>query len=152
MESPDGLRRDGHRLLQAGAVLFILALLVGFGIHSFALPRLGLATHIVGIMQGTFLIVAGLLWTKLKVSGPVSRVGSILAIYGCVAPWIANLCAALWGAGGSMITMATGGVRGSVVQEGVIRVLLVSGSAALVAAVTIMLWGLRTPPGREAAE
>lgn len=97
----EAMRRDGHRLLQVGALLFLLGLLVGLGVPRFAVPRLALSTHLLGIMQGTFLMVAGMLWPRLELSRALSRVGLGLAIYGCAAAWMANLCGAAWGASGS---------------------------------------------------
>lgn len=152
MKLSDRLRRDGHRLLQVGALLFLLGLAVGLAVPRFAIPRLGLSTHLLGIMQGMLLMVAGLVWPKLEVTPPLSRFGSGLAIYGCLAGWTANLCGAVWGAGSSMMPMAAGSARGSALQEGAIRVLLVSAALSLVAASVLMLWGLRGSPRARASE
>src|SRR5574342_565442 len=54
-----------HRLLQLGILLFLLGLLVGFAVPSLANPRLGLASHLEGVMNGLFLVVLGLVWPKL---------------------------------------------------------------------------------------
>jgi hydroxylaminobenzene mutase len=143
---PEGLRRDGHRLLQAGGLLFLLGLLVGLGVPRFTVPRLGLSTHLLGIMQGTFLMVGGLLWPKLRFPRAVSRIGHSLAIYGCLAAWTANLLGAVWGAGSFMLPLAAGGARGGPFQEGIIRVLLMSAALSLVTVAILILWGLRTPP------
>lgn len=144
--------RHGHRLLQAGALLFLLALLVGLAVPRFAVPRLGLAAHLLGIMQGLFLMVAGLLWPRLKLAPAISRLGSWLAVYGCLAAWTANVLAGAWAAGSTMLPMAAGQARGSAVQEAVIAGGLRSAALSLIAAVTIILWGLRgsaaEPPGR----
>jgi len=143
METSDSPTRDGQRLLRVGILLFLLALFVGLVIPRFAVPRLGLATHLVGLMQGTFLLATGLLWPKLKLSRAQSRVGSYLAVYGCVGAWTANLLAALWGAGNSMMPMAAGQARGSAFQEGIIATLLVTAALSLIAAAILVLWGLR---------
>jgi hypothetical protein len=73
--------RDGHRLLRVGMVLFLFALLVGLAVPRFAVPRLGLSTHLLGLMQGTFLLAAGSLWPKLTLTRAVSRAGSYLAAF-----------------------------------------------------------------------
>jgi len=58
MDDPsDWSLRQGHRLQQIGILLFILALLVGLGVPKFAVPRLGLSAHLLGVLQGIFLIV-----------------------------------------------------------------------------------------------
>lgn len=148
-ETPVVLRRDGHRLLRVGSLLFLLALLVGLAVPAFAVPRLGLSTHLLGIMQGTFLMVIGAVWPRLKLSPLKSRVANALAIYGCIAAWTANLLGAVWGAGNSMLPLAAGAARGSVLQEGTIRVLLVSAALSLITAVSFVVWGLR---GADTAE
>lgn len=142
----EGLRRDGHRLLQAGGLLFLLGLLAGLAVPKFTVPRLGLSTHLLGIVQGIFLIAVGLLWPKLRFTRPASRIGHVLAIYGCLAAWTANFLGAVWGAGTTMVPMAAGGARGSALQEGAIRVLLMSAALALITVAVLVLWGLRTWP------
>jgi hydroxylaminobenzene mutase len=127
----EALRRDGHRLLRVGALLFLLGLLVGLVVPRFSVPRLGLSTHLLGITQGMFLLVGGLLWPRLKFTRSASRIGHVLGIYGCLAAWTANLLGAIWGAGNSMLPMAAGAARGSSFQEGVIRVLLMSAALSL---------------------
>ena len=140
---PDSRAREGQRLLRVGILLFLFALLVGLAVPRFAVPRLGLSTHLLGLMQGTFLLVAGSLWPKLTLTRAVSRAGSYLAVYGCIAAWTANLLGALWGAGNSMLPIAAGQARGSVVQERIIAAGLVTAAVSLIAMAMIMLWGLR---------
>jgi (hydroxyamino)benzene mutase len=147
LDAPEWLRRDAHRLLQAGGLLFLFGLLVGLAVPRFAVPRLGLSTHLLGIMQGTFLLVGGLLWPKLTFTRSASRIGHGLAIYGCLAAWTANLLGAVWGAGNSMLPMAAGTARGSSFQEAPIRILLMSAALSLITMAILILWGLRTPPG-----
>ncbi len=96
MDPSDSSLRRGRRLLQAGVLLFLFALLVGLAVPRFAVPRLGLSAHLLGIMQGIFLMVIGLLWPKLKLTPVMSGVGSLLAIYGCFAAWAANVLGAVW--------------------------------------------------------
>ena len=139
-------QRHGHRLLQVGGLLFLFGLLVGLAVPRFAVPRLGLSTHLLGIAQGTFLMVAGLLWPRLRLTRGVSGSGCILAIYGCTAAWTANLCGAFWGAGGAMVPIAAAGAQGSALQEGLIKILLMSGAVALISAAVLILWGLRMLP------
>jgi hydroxylaminobenzene mutase len=146
MDDDAAPRLQGHRLLQVGATLFLLALFVGIAIPAFAVPRLGLSTHLLGITQGIFLLVLGLVWPRLALAPGKARVGHGLAVYGCLAPWTANLLAAVWGAGSSMLPMAAGGARGSELQEGLIRVLLISGALALISTMVLVVWGLRRGP------
>lgn len=133
----------GHRLLRTGAVLFLLGLFVGFGIPHFAVPRLALSAHLLAMMQATLLLALGLVWPKLELTRGLSQAGSGTAIYAFGGAWVANLLAALWGAGASMLPLAAGGARGSAAQEAVIRVLLVSAALCQVGLGVLVLWGLR---------
>jgi hydroxylaminobenzene mutase len=143
METSDWSLRQGHRLLQLGILLFFFALLVGFAVPRFNIPRIGLSAHLLGIMQGIFLMVTGLLWPKLKLTRTISRVGFLLVIYGCFAAWIANLMAAIWGAGNTMLPIAAGQAHGSALQEEIIAIALRTAAVSLVAAAIVILWGLR---------
>src|SRR4051795_4821274 len=61
--------RLGRSLLRHGVVLFLLGLVTGRLVHSLALPRMGLASHLQGVMNGTFLVALGLVWPHLRLSG-----------------------------------------------------------------------------------
>lgn len=144
MTSDDVLPRHGHRLIQAGVILFLVALFVGLAVPRFAVPRLALSAHLLGIMQGTFVVAAGLVWPRLRLSRGQSRAAGGLLVYGCVAAWTANLAGALFRAGNSMLPIAAGAAHGNAVQEGAIRVLLVSAALSLIVSTVMILWGLRT--------
>ena len=144
MDASDWKVRQGHHLLQLGILLFLFALIVGLAVPAFAVPRLGLSAHLLGIMQGMFLMITGLLWAKLRLTRSMSRLGFYLVIYGCFAAWTANVLAGVWGAGNSMLPIAAGQARGSVLQEGIIAVGLRTAAVSLIAAVTLIAWGLRT--------
>jgi hydroxylaminobenzene mutase len=142
-DMPTALRREGHRLLRVGSLLFLAGLLVGLAVPAFALPRLGLSTHLLGIMQGTFLMVIGVIWPRLKLTPLTAQGAHGLAIYGCIAAYTANFLGAIWGAGTTMLPLAAGGARGTTWQEGAIRVLLMSAALSLITAVSLVVWGLR---------
>ncbi|MDP1571296.1 MAG: hypothetical protein Q8L86_14980 [Vicinamibacterales bacterium] len=136
----------GHRLLQLGMLLFLIGLLTGFAIPQLANPRMGLASHLEAVMNGLFLIVLGLVWPRLLLSARLLSVLFWLAAYGTFANWMATLLAAAWGAGGTMMPLAASGFDGTSLQEAVIAALLLSLSAAIVAASGLAIWGLRTSP------
>lgn len=73
--------------------------------------------------------------------------GAFLAGYGCLAAWTANLSAAVWGAGNSMLPIAAGPAHGSLVQERIIAIALRSAAVSLIVAAVLVLWGLRGLPG-----
>jgi hydroxylaminobenzene mutase len=137
------MARHGHRLMQIGALLFLASLLLGLAIPKFAVPRLALSTHLLGILQGLFLIVVGLLWPRMRLTPGLSRALFWLAVYGCLAPLCANLLGALWGAGNTLLPMAAGQAHGTGAQEATIAILLRTGGASMIGASVLILWGLR---------
>ena len=68
------------------------------------------------------------------------------SVYGCFAAWTANLLAAIWGAGNSLLPIAAGFAHGSVIQEGIIAMALRSAAVSLIALSLLILWGLRAFP------
>jgi len=146
MISRNADERPGHRLLQLGMLLFLIGLLTGFAIPLLANPRMGLTSHLEGIMNGIFLVLLGLVWPKLVLSARALASLFWLAVYGSFANWTATLLAAIWGAGSPMMPIAGGDGTGTTLQEGVIVFLLLTLSVAIVAASVLVLWGLRTGP------
>jgi (hydroxyamino)benzene mutase len=51
-----------------GMLLFLLGLLVGFGIPIFPSPRIGVSAHATGVQSGTLLLVIGLMWSHVRLS------------------------------------------------------------------------------------
>lgn len=143
MNTSDWSSRQGHRLVQLGVLVFLIALLVGLAVPKFAVPRLGLSAHLLGIMQGLFLMVTGLFWPRLQLSRATARVAFWLLVYGSFAAWAANVLGAVWGAGNSILTMAAGAAHGSEFQEAGIATLLRTAGLSLIIAVILILWGLR---------
>ena len=143
MNTSDWSSRQGHRLLQGGLTLFLFALLVGLVIPKFAVPRLGLSVHLLGIMQGVFLTVLGLLWPKLRLTQRMARGAFWLIFYGFFAAWLANVLAGVWGAGSAMLPMAAEQAQGSSLQEGIIMISLRTAAVSQITALLVILWGLR---------
>jgi hydroxylaminobenzene mutase len=131
-----------HRLLQLGYGLFLLGLLTGFSLPAMENPRMGLASHLEGIMNGLFLILLGILWQRLVLSRRQTIATFALVIFGTFANWAATLLAAVWGAGHSM-PIAAAGYQGLTWQEGILDLLLFSLSFAMIAVCGLVLWGLR---------
>ena len=138
--------RLGHRLLQFGMVLFLFGLLVGFIVPVLANPRMGLTSHLEGVMNGTVLMVLGLVWPKLRLGDTALRAGFWLALFGTFTNWGTTLAAGVIGAGEQMMPIAAEGYAGTDTQELLITTGLLSLSVAMVAVSGIVLWGLRGGP------
>jgi hydroxylaminobenzene mutase len=134
------------RLLRTGVGLFLVAALLGLAVPHFTIPRLALSAHLVALLQGIFLVVIGLLWPKLSLTDMQARAAVWLLIYQSIAAPLANLLAAAWGAGNSIVPIAAGPAHGSTAQEVVISLGLRSAGAALIVGLLLVLWGLRRAP------
>lgn len=138
----DWRSRHSTQLIRVGMALLLVALVVGLFVQQFAVPRLGLSVHLLGIMQGMLLTVLGVVWPRLALGRTGSRVGVGLAVYGCVIAWTANVLAATQG-GSAMLPLASGAARSGPAPEMIITLGLRSAAMALVAATVVTLWGLR---------
>ncbi|HET7706560.1 MAG TPA: hydrogenase [Thermoanaerobaculia bacterium] len=136
---------SGHRLLQFGAVLFLLGLLTGLVVPFAANPRMALASHLEGLMNGVFVLVLGLIWPRLNLSAGTLAVAFWLAIFGSLTNWLATLLAALWPAGSAMMPLAGRDYTGTQIQEAVLKVLLISLSMAMITLCVLVIFGLRRP-------
>jgi hydroxylaminobenzene mutase len=144
--------RQGHWLIFSGLSLFLLALFVGIAVPHFAVPRLALSAHLLGIMQGIFLMTMGLVWPRVALSNKSLWFAFCLLVYGCFAAWLANILAATWGAGNTLLPLAARPAHGSVQQETVIAFGLRSAAVALIISVLLLLWGLRRAVENRAVE
>ena len=49
-----------------GMFLFLIGLFTGFAETRFSNVRMGLAAHLEGVMNGTFLVALGAIWTEVR--------------------------------------------------------------------------------------
>ncbi len=129
-------------LYQLGIILFLMGLLTGFLLPLMENARMGLSSHLEGIMNGMVLIVLGVVWPKLRLGRMAERVAFGLAVFGTYTNWLATLAAGFIGAGESMMPIAAAGFEGSTLQEGLIAVALTSLSVAMVVVAVMVLWGV----------
>jgi hydroxylaminobenzene mutase len=135
--------RLSHSLLRHGIILFLLGLLTGFFIPVMQNPRMGLSSHLEGVMNGMLLVLLGLIWQKVRLSDVLLKWGYGLSLFGTYTNWATTLLAGLWGAGGELMPIAGGGFQGATWQETLIKIGLVSLSLAMIIVCAFVLWGLR---------
>ncbi|SMD42959.1 hydroxylaminobenzene mutase [Aquiflexum balticum DSM 16537] len=140
MEESNVKKFQTNRLLFFGVLLFFLGLLVGLFIPLMANPRMGLTTHLEGVMNGILLVALGLIWAKIEVSAFWLKTAFWLSLYGSFANFIAVLIAAITGSG-KMMPIA-GGQEGSAFVEGIISFLLISLALAMLTVCIIVLSGI----------
>ncbi len=131
-----------RRLAWHGIFLFLLGLITGFLEQKFANPRMGLAAHLEGVMNGTFLIALGAVWSAVRLSPKAKTATFCLALYGTYVNWFATTLAAVFGTAAlSPITGA--GHSGKAWQEALLTVLFLSVGLTMIIASVMVLLGLR---------
>lgn len=131
-----------RRLMWHGMFLFLLGLLTGFAETNFANPRMGLAAHLEGVMNGTFLVAVGAIWTEVRLSPGLKTAAYWTALYGTYANWAMTALAAILGTAAlSPITAA--GHSAPALQENLVFFGFLSVGFAIVACSVMLLWGLR---------
>jgi len=131
-------QKQGNSFILLGLVLFIIGLVVGLFVQNMANPRMGLTSHLEGIMNGIILMIVGVIWTRLILSFKWLKASYLLLLYSTFANFLAVLIAAVTGAG-KMMPIA-GGQEGSASEEAIINFLLISLSLAMLfACITIAI-------------
>lgn len=135
-------RDQSHNLIFLGVLLFFFGMIVGLFVPLYANPRMGLSSHIEGVLNGIFLIVLGLIWDKVYLSAKWLRITFWLAVYGTFANWFGILIAALFNAG-KMLGVAANGKEGPVIAEGIVTFSLISLTIAMLILCIMVLIGLK---------
>jgi (hydroxyamino)benzene mutase len=137
-----GMDDTRRRLLWHGMFLFLLGLLTGFVEQKFRNPRMGLAAHLEGVMNGTFVVALGAIWTEVRLSPKLKAAAYWTALYGTYANWaVTTLAAVLGTAALSPITGA--GHSAQPWQESLVTFGFLTVGVAIVACSIFVLWGLR---------
>lgn len=134
----------GPRLVKYGILLLLLGLITGFLIPILQNPRMGLSSHLEGTLNGMLLILFGLIFPKLKLSGKFLKWIFILALFGTFTNWFTTLLAAFWGAGSEMMPIAGVGMTGLLWQEIIIKFGLISLSLSMITVCLFLLWGIKS--------
>ncbi|MEZ0150504.1 MAG: hypothetical protein AB9Q18_09760 [Candidatus Reddybacter sp.] len=134
-----------RKIIAAGAILFLFGLITGFIIPILENSRMGLAGHLEGVMNGTFLIAVGAVWTRLVLSTGFARLAFWLLLYGTYANWLLVVLAAFFGTS-EMTPIAGAGYSGLPWQETLITVGLSSvGITMLIACIILVIGFVRHP-------
>jgi (hydroxyamino)benzene mutase len=122
--------------------LFLIGLLTGLVQQHFANIRMALAAHLEGVMNGTFLLAVGAIWSEVRLSPRASTVTYWTLVGGTYGNWAVTTIAAMLGTAAlSPITGA--GHGGTQWQEALVTGGFVAIGFAIIAASVLLLWGLR---------
>lgn len=135
-----GYRR---RLLWHGIALFLIGLFTGLAQQHFANMRMALAAHLEGVMNGTFLLAVGAIWSEVQLSSRASAVAYWMLLAGTYGNWAVTTIAAILG------TAALSPITGAGHSAAQWQEVLVTGGfvvigLAIISGSVLLLWGLRS--------
>jgi hydroxylaminobenzene mutase len=133
---------SGRRLMWHGVFLFLLGLLAGFVEQKFSNPRMGLAAHLEGLMNGTFVLAVGAAWAAVKLPARSIRLMFWTLLYGSYVNVLVTALAATFGT--TAMTPLTGAIHPALGwQETLVMVGFISVGISMLVASALLLWGLR---------
>ncbi|MHA8055507.1 hydrogenase [Aquirufa nivalisilvae] len=140
METNLSSKQQADHLIFLGVFLFFLGLVIGLLIPILAKPRIGLSSHLEGVMNGMFLILLGLIWNRLTLSTFWLKSTFRLAVFGTYINFLTIGLAAATGAG-KLLPIAGGTEQGPMI-ESIITLGLISLSIAMLLVCILVMKGL----------
>lgn len=134
-------------LLIHGLTLFLVGLIAGLAVSEAANPRAGLAAHLEGVMNGTFLLVIALVSPHLALGARTAAIARWLLVAGAWLNIVGTGISAMY-ATNRITPLAGAGFGGPEWAEGLVALLLTLTVPTMIPAVGILLWGaVRAPAG-----
>jgi len=131
-----------RRLIWHGMFLFLLGLVTGFAEPQFKNLRMGLAAHLEGVMNGTFIIALGAVWGELRFSARQSVAAYWTALYGTYANWATTALAAVFGTA-ALSPITSVAQHRHPWQENVITAAFMTVAVAIITCAVLVLRGAR---------
>lgn len=131
-----------RRLFWHGMLLFVLGLVTGLFVPQMTNPRMGLAAHLEGLMNGTFLLALGAAWQEVRLSRRAAKIAFGTALFGAYANWAATTLAAVLGTA-AMTPLASGVHEGQPWQELLVTFGFGAVAVAMLVSAVLLLWGFR---------
>ncbi|KWV50885.1 hydrogenase [Bradyrhizobium macuxiense] len=133
-----------RQLLWHGMALFFLGLMTGLVEQKFTNVRMGLAAHLEGVMNGTFLLALGAIWNEVSLTPRTKAAAYWAVLAGTYGNWAVTTLAAILGTAALSPISAAG--RGAPAwQEALVTGGFVAIGSAIITASVLVLWGLRSP-------
>ena len=139
------IRNPERLLIRAGFLLFTLALITGLAIPAFFNPRMALAAHVTGTLNGLVLVALGLAWRHLVFGPRQAGFTRGAFLYGTYANWASSCLAAAWGTQ-RLTPLAGAGFGAAPWKEIVVQALQVSLGLAMLAGSLSVVHALRSKP------
>lgn len=108
----------------AGATLFLLGLLQGAAVQSFANPRMALSAHLTAVQSGMALMIVGAVWSVVVLSAALLTVARWTMILGMYGLWLGLTVSATTGASDALPIAGAGYSANRLVETGVSAIVL----------------------------
>jgi hydroxylaminobenzene mutase len=131
-----------QRLLFHGMALFLIGLLTGLAEQHFTNVRMGLAAHLEGVMNGTFLLAVGAIWNEVRLPPRASAATYWTLLGGTYGNWAVTTMAAFLGTA-ALSPISAAGHSATQWQEALVTAGFVLIGLAIIVASILLLWGLR---------
>ena len=133
------MQNTNRGLMWHGMFLFLIGLLTGFAERHFANMRMALAAHLEGVMNGTFLVALGAIWTEVRLAPTTKTIAYWTVLYGSYINWLVTTLAAVFGTA-ALSPLTGAGHVGLPWQETMITAGFMSVGIAIVAGSVLVLW------------
>jgi hydroxylaminobenzene mutase len=104
--------------------------------------RMALSAHLEGVMNGTFLVALGAIWTEVRLSPLAKATAYWTALYGTYVNWLSTTFAAAFGTAAANPILSAGH-HGEPWQENLAAAGFLSLAVSIIASSLLVLWGLR---------
>ncbi|OBI72309.1 hydrogenase [Mycobacterium asiaticum] len=131
----------GRRLVWHGMLLFLIGVVTGTQQRRFTNMRMALSAHLEGVMNGTFLIALGAIWTQVKLPPNLGRAARWTTLYGTYGNWLFTTLGAALGTAAANPTLSQGH-HGKPWQERLVLLGFRSMRYAFLTAVLLIVSGL----------
>jgi hydroxylaminobenzene mutase len=132
---------SNRHLMWHGMLLFLLGLVTGLAEQQFTNVRMGLSAHLEGLMNGTFLIALGAIWSEVRLVTGAKVTAFWAALYASYANWLFTTLAAVFGTAADT-PVASAGHSGQPWQENLVAAGFLSVAVVIIACSLLLLWGL----------
>jgi hydroxylaminobenzene mutase len=131
-----------QRLLFHGMALFLIGLLTGLAEQHFTNVRMGLAPHLEGVMNGTFLLAVGAIWNEVRLPPRASTTAYWTLLGGTYGNWAVTTAAAILGTA-ALSPISAAGHTAAQWQVALVTAGFVLIGLVIIVASILLLWGLR---------
>lgn len=134
------MSEQSNWLVWNGVLIFFLGNLLGLVIHKAANPRMGVSAHLVAVTAGSFLVLMGLVWPRLKLSPAFLQAAYGLLLSSSYSNYFVTLLASAWGT--HSLTPVHGGKGAARWRETLVTIGFIFVIVTVLGSLGLILWGL----------